>query len=196
MNTKKIWIISLILGLAVASITYLTVFSKGKASTASAVEVSKEKVKETAVNAQAKEEKVQGRDFNNPLVEVSKGKRAITLKVSLEQGVSGYVAQNSKVDVIAYSTTKDEKTTKEYKSAEIVLENVKVLTSGKSSDNKEEALHYETVTLEVTPEEGVKLGLDAKDKDGFYLMLRNKEDSETGKAGIKQTRELLKEEGN
>lgn len=193
MNTKKIWIISLILGVAVAGIAYLTVFSKGKPSTTSGVVFSQEKEMKKAADEQAKKEQDLEREYNNPLVEVSKGKRAISLKVNLEQGVSGYIAQKSMVDVIAYETTKDDKKDKEYKSAVLILENVKVLTSGKSADSKEEALHYETVTLEVTPEEGVMLGLAAKDKDGFYLMLRNKEDTQTGKAGIKQTREVIKE---
>lgn len=76
----------------------------------------------------------------------------------------------------------------------LVLENVKVLTSGKSADTKDAVLNYETVTLEVTVDEGVMLGLASKDKDGFYLMLRNPEDTETGKAGLKQTREVIKEE--
>ena len=144
---------------------------------------------------QAEKEKALAREFVNPIVDVSKGKRAISIKVNLEQGVSGYIAPNSMVDVIAYETTKDDATKKEFKSAVLVLENVKVLTSGKSSDNKEAALKYETVTLEVTPEEGVVLSLASKDKDGFYLMLRNTEDTETGKAGLKQTREVIKEEG-
>ncbi|MEH7501320.1 Flp pilus assembly protein CpaB [Neobacillus drentensis] len=193
MNTKKIWIISLILGVAVAGIAYLTVFSKGKASSASGVVVTQEKEEKKAGDEQAKKEKELEREIKNPLVEVSKGKRAISVKVNLEQGVSGYVAQNSMVDVIAYETTKDDKKDKEYKSAVLVLENVKVLTSGKAADNKEEALHYETVTLEVTPEEGVMLGLASQDKNGFYLMLRNTTDTQTGKAGLKQTREVIKE---
>ncbi len=199
MNTKKIWIISMILGLTVAGFAYLTIFSKDKVSTAASGEqVSQEKEQkiEKQSEKQVNEEKKFEREFTNPIVEVNKGKRAISLKVNLEGGVSGYLAQNSKVDVIAYETTKDDPTGKEFKSAVLVLENVKVLTSGKSSDNKDEALHYETVTLEVTPEEGIILGLAAKDKDGFYLMLRNQEDTENGKAGMKQTREVIKEEGN
>jgi pilus assembly protein CpaB len=205
MNTKKIWIISLILGLTVAGFSYLTVFPKENVTTAAEGTVSqeneekKEKKDENAdkkaeETKKAEKEKALVREFTNPIVEVSKGKRAISLKINLEQGVSGYVAPNSMVDVIAYETMKDDATKKEFKSAVLVLENVKVLTSGKSSSNKEEALHYETVTLEVSVEEGIMLGLASKDKDGFYLMLRNTEDTQTGKAGLKQTREVIKEE--
>ncbi|EKN62549.1 SAF domain-containing protein [Neobacillus bataviensis LMG 21833] len=198
MNTKKIWMISVILGMAVAAFAYITIFSKETVTTASGTESSQEQKKEDQSSKQAekkKEEKAKKpeREFTNSIVAVSKGKRAISLKVNLEQGVSGYVAPNSMVDVIAYETTKDDATGKEFKSSVLVLENAKVLTSGKSADNKAEALQYETVTVEVTPEEGVMLGLAAKDKDGFYLMLRNTEDTESGKAGIKQTREVIKE---
>ncbi|MBI0577631.1 Flp pilus assembly protein CpaB [Neobacillus cucumis] len=194
MNTKKIWIISLILGIAVAGIAYLSVFSKGKVSTTTTtVAVAQNNDEKKTDEEQAKKEEALKREFNNPLVDVSNGKRAISINVDPAQGVSGYIAPNSKVDVIAYGTKKDDKTKKEYRSAVLVLENVKVLSSGKSSDTKEEALHYETVTLEVTPKEGVMLSLAAKDKDGFYLMLRNTEDTDKGKVGLKQTREVIKE---
>ncbi|WP_312468867.1 Flp pilus assembly protein CpaB [Neobacillus sp.] len=201
MNTKKIWIVSLVLGLAVAGFVYLTIFPKEKPSTPASAPITQDKEEtknkkspeEIEKEKKAEKEKALAREFINPIVDVSKGKRAFSIKINLEEGVSGYIASNSMVDVIAYETTKDDKTSKEYKSAVLILENVKVLTSGKSADNKEAALLYETVTLEVTPEEGVMLGLAAKDKDGFYLMLRNSDDKETGKAGLKQTREVIKE---
>jgi pilus assembly protein CpaB len=205
MNTKKIWIISLIFGLMVAGLVYITTFSEGNSSTPASTTVSQENESDKKSDVKAEEEivkekqtekeKALDREFTNPIVEINKGKRAISIKTNLETGVSGYVAPNSIVDVIAYETTKEDTTKKEFKSAVLVLENVKVLTSGKSSDTNESALLYETVTLEVTPEQGIVLSLAAKDKDGFYLMLRNSEDMETGKAGLKQTREVIKEEG-
>ncbi|TDL73869.1 Flp pilus assembly protein CpaB [Rhodococcus qingshengii] len=204
MNTKKIWMISLILGLIVAGFVYLTIFAKDNSSNPASMSVSQDQEDSKDVKSeeekenekQAEKEQALLREFVNPIVDVSKGKRAISIKIlNPEQGVSGYITPNSMVDVIAYETTKDEATKKEFKSAVLVLENVKVLTSGKSSDNKESSLLYETVTLEVTPEQGVVLSLASRDKDAFYLMLRNSEDTETGKAGLKQTREVIKEEG-
>lgn len=203
MNTKKIWMISLILGLMVAGIVYISIFAKDNTSTPASGSVNQnqddtgDKVKseeQLEKEKQAEKEKALLREFVNPIVDVSKGKRAISIRVDVVQGVSGYITPNSTVDVIAYETTKDEATKKESKSAVLVLENIKVLTSGKSSDPKEGALNYELVTLEVTAEEGVMLGLASKDKDGFYLMLRNTEDTETGKVGLKKTREVIKEE--
>jgi pilus assembly protein CpaB len=204
MNTKKIWMISLILGLMVAGIVYISIFTKDNTTAPASGSVSQnqddtkndvkseelEKVKEK----QAEKEKALLREFANPIVDVSPGKRAISINVDLAPGVSGYIAPNSMVDVIAYESTKDDATKKEFRSAVLVLENVKVLTSGKSSDPKESAFNYETVTLEVSVEEGIVLSLASKDKDGFYLMLRNTEDTETGKAGLKHTREVIKEE--
>jgi pilus assembly protein CpaB len=202
MNTKKIWLISLILGLTVSGFVYLTMFAKDSASTPASTPVAQgqdddpDKKTEEEIEQEKQDEKEAAllREFVNPIVDVSTGKRAISIRVNLEGGVSGYVAPNSMVDVIAYENMKDDATKKEYKSAVLVLENVKVLTSGKSSEPKETALNYETVTLEVTVEEGIMLGLASKDKDGFYLMLRNPEDTETGKQGLKQTREVIKEE--
>ncbi|WP_066314422.1 Flp pilus assembly protein CpaB [Bacillus sp. FJAT-29814] len=202
MNTKKIWLISLILGLIVAGFLYVSIFSKESGSTPASTSVSQETNKDKSQKSaeekekekQAEKEKALVREFANPIVDVSTGRRAISIRVNLEGGVSGYIAPNSMVDVIAYETTKDDAANKEFKSAVLVLENVKVLSSGQSSDTKEAALKYETVTLEVTTEEGVMLSLAAKDKDGFYLMLRNKDDKETGKAGIKHTREVIKED--
>jgi pilus assembly protein CpaB len=205
MNTKKIWIISLIFGLMVAGLVYITTFAKDNGSTPASGTVNQNQpdtkpdvktAEELEKENQAEKDKALAREFVNPIVDISKGKRAISIKIiNPEQGVSGYITPNSIVDVIAYETMKDDATKKEYRSAVIVLENVKVLTSGKSSDTKETALLYETVTLEVTPEEGVVLSLASRDKDAFYLMLRNTEDTETGKAGLKQTREVIKEEG-
>ena len=196
MNTKKIWMWSLILGFMVAIIAYFAMFPKQQASVATSGEVEQASSNnaESDNKAEAEEEIDLTREITNPMVEVEKGKRAISIYVDIAPGVSGYVEPESKVDVIAYESDKDEEKDKEYRSAVLVLENVKVLTSGNSSNSKEEALNYQNVTLEVTPEEGVMLSLASKDKDGFYLMLRNEADTETGKQGFKHTREVLKED--
>lgn len=196
MNVKKIWSWSILFGLLVATVAYFTVFSSHKSTTASSeheVTQAEEDKKEEEHKAET-EKLISKREFPNPMVEVASGKRAISLYAALAEGVSGYIQPDSKVDVIAYETTEDKKAEKEYKSAILVVENVKVLAAGRSSNNGEEALHYETITLEVSPEEGVMLSLAAKDKDGFYFMLRQIEDTTSGKRGYKETREVLKED--
>ena len=190
MKTKRIWMWSLIFGAFATVIVYVALFTNlTTASTDAQTEVKEVEKPELATAA---EETIAKREITNPIVEVSEGMRGISLNVDLAGGVSGYIEPNSYVDVIAYETTID-KEKKEFKSAVLVLQNIKVLTSGKAPDSKEEAFHYETVTLEVTPEQGVTLTLAAKDKDGFYLMLRNNEDETTVKEGLKETRQVYKE---
>jgi pilus assembly protein CpaB len=197
MNTKKIWLWSVILGMMIALVAYFTFLPKQSASTAPSVEAAEDVKTEVDENAgsQEEEEPSFNRKIINPMADVSTGKRAVSIYVDLVPGLSGYIQPESRVDVIAYEQTKDEKKKKEYKSAVLILENIKVLAAGKSVDTEAEALQYQTVTLEVTPEEGVMIGLASKDKDGFYLMLRNNEDIQTGKQGYKQTREVIKDDG-
>lgn len=193
MKTKRIWIWSLIFGIFTTLIVYVGVFSDITKASTEPEKVETKKTVETT-KEEEKEESIKPREINNPIVEISEGNRAISLKVALEFGVSGYIEPGSYVDVIAFGSSKDDATKKEYRSAVLVLQNKKVLTSGKASDNEEEALHYETVTLEVTPQEGVMLSLASKDKDGFYLMLRNTEDHDTVAEPVQETREVIKEE--
>jgi pilus assembly protein CpaB len=190
MNTKKIWVMSLLFGVVMAFVTYFALFSSESVST---VEKEKQEVVEKKQVVKAAENKPVKRTINNPMVKISEGKRAISLKTILEGGVSGYIEPNSMVDVIAYETTIDDNTKKKYKSSVIVLQNIKVLASGKASDSPEEALQYETVTLEVTPDQGLSLSLAAKDKDGFYFMLRNSKDKSVIEEMKRSTREVIEE---
>lgn len=187
MKTKRIWMWSVIFGAFATVIVYVALFTN--LTTDAETETEVKKVEEPEV---ATETTIPKREIPNSIVEVTEGKRAISIDVELAPGVSGYVEPNSFVDVIAYETMIDEEK-KEFKSAVVILQKVKVLSSGKAPDSAEEALHYETVTLEVTPEQGVSLSLVAKDKDGFYLMLRNSEDDGTVKEGLKETRQVYKE---
>ncbi|MDP4552829.1 RcpC/CpaB family pilus assembly protein [Alkalihalobacillus macyae] len=190
MNTKRIWMWSLIFGVFATLIVYVGLFTNLTAVSTDSTEVKEAEKKEVLTEA---EETIAGREMANPIVEVSEGNRAISINVDLAGGVSGYIEPNSYVDVVAYERSIDEEGDKEYKSAVLVLQNKKVLTSGKAPDSVDEALHYETVTLEVTPEEGVLLSLAAKDESGFYLMLRNKEDDGVSKKALKETRQVYKE---
>jgi pilus assembly protein CpaB len=190
MNSKKIWIMSLIFGLLMAFVVYIGFFANNAEKVSNndvkkAEEVKKEDAKKTqdAINDNIK----------NPMVKVSEGKRAISLKTVLEAGVSGYIAPEAQVDVIAYETAKDDAAKKKFKSSVLVLQNIKVLAVGKSSDTPQEALDYQTVTLEVTPDQGLMLSLAAKDKDGFYFMLRNTKDKGVIEDMKRSTREMIEE---
>lgn len=191
MNTKRIWIWSLMFGLLTALVLYIAVFSN---TSTPAKETKKPDAKTNIQTAKAAEKKKEtpNRKINNEMIPVSEGKRAISLKVGLEQGISGYVEPNSKVDIIAYETNIDQKTKKEFRSAILALQNIKVLASGKAPDSDDERLNYETITVEVTPEEGVALSLASKDKNGFYFLLRNVKDNKTETKDVRVTREVVK----
>ncbi|WP_129689931.1 Flp pilus assembly protein CpaB [Gottfriedia acidiceleris] len=193
MNTKRIWIYSLIFGLLTALVLYIAVFSN-TATPTTVKETKKPVVKANIQTAKATEKKIQKREIKNEMIPVSEGKRAISLKVDLEQGISGYVEPNSMVDIIAYETNIDQKTKKEFRSAILGFQNIKVLASGKASDSNDEALNYETITVEVTPEQGLELSLASKDKNGFYFMLRNVKDNKEETKDVRVTREVVKGE--
>ncbi|OIU69745.1 Flp pilus assembly protein CpaB [Rossellomorea aquimaris] len=190
MKTKRLWILSLLFGIIAALAAYVVVFPPSApvpAATTAAADNEDEKQAE-------KEPGIESRQMNNKMLEVEEGKRAMSLKVTaLEQGVSGYVEPNSYIDIIAYESAKDEKTKKEFRTAKLVLQNVKVLGSGKSADGEDEALRYETITVEVTPEQGVELSLASRDKDGFYFMMRGEGDGTVEDKAISFTREIIKE---
>ncbi|MGG2025717.1 RcpC/CpaB family pilus assembly protein [Gottfriedia sp. S16(2024)] len=195
MNTKRIWIWSLMFGLLTALVLYIAVFSK--TSTPTTVKETKKPVVKASiqtVKAAEKKKEMPKRKIKNEMIPVSEGKRAISLKVDLEQGISGYVEPNSMVDIIAYETNINQKTKKEFRSAILALQNIKVLASGKASDSDDERLNYESITVEVTPEEGVALSLASKDKNGFYFMLRNVKDNKTETKDVRVTREVVKGE--
>ncbi|MGR3765922.1 RcpC/CpaB family pilus assembly protein [Rossellomorea sp. NS-SX7] len=193
MKTKRLWILSFVFGIIAALVAYIVVFPPAApvpASTTVAVSNDRDEKKKEM------EEKpeLESRQMNNKMLAVEEGKRAMSLKVTaLEQGVSGYIEPNSYIDIIAYETKKDEKTKKEFRTAKLVLQNVKVLGSGKSADGEDEALRYETITVEVTPEQGVELGLASRDKDGFYFMMRGEGDQVVQDKAISFTREIIKE---
>ncbi|MCP8969324.1 RcpC/CpaB family pilus assembly protein [Ectobacillus ponti] len=201
MKTRQIWVWSALFGAIVAVLLYISIFSKQSDSAAANLNGAKTSENGSGRQdgegnaAKVDEERQTKREISNKMLEVAEGKRAISLKAELAPGVSGYVEPGAKVDIIAYDMTKDEKTNKQYIGSELVLQNVKVLASGKSVDKGAEALRYETITVEVTPEEGVLLSLAAKEKNGFYFMLRNGKDD-----GFKQNthiqREIVKEGGS
>jgi pilus assembly protein CpaB len=190
MKTKRIWMWSFVFGIIAALVAYVVVFPAPATVPASTTTAVKDNVKED----EEEEPEVPGREMSNKMISIAEGMRAVSLKVmALEQGVSGYIEPNSHIDIIAYESTKNEKTKKEIRTAKLFLQNVKVLTSGKSADGKEEALRYETITVEVTPEQGVELSLASRDKDGFYFMLRGKDDANIEKDPISFSREVFKE---
>jgi pilus assembly protein CpaB len=107
---------------------------------------------------------------------VSPKKRAVSVKVDKVIGVSGFIHQGNRVDVlVTIPTGKNyEPTTK------TVLENILVLTVGQELEKKgkdEKPSEVDVITLEVTPEEAERLALAATE-GRLQLALRNFSDTE------------------
>jgi pilus assembly protein CpaB len=107
---------------------------------------------------------------------ISAGKRALSVKVDEIIGVAGFVMPGTRVDVLV--TLEDKQNRKVDATAQTILQNIKVLTSGqKVMQEKEKPVLVNVVTLEVTLEEAEKLAL-AANRGRIQLALRNQTDEE------------------
>lgn len=105
---------------------------------------------------------------------ITGGMRAMSVKVDDVTGVSGFIAPNSRVDVLIAGATGDESSQEQR--SKLVLQNIRVLAIGKSIDQREDkAVEVPTVTLLVSPEEAEKLTLAAR-YEPVRLALRNHDD--------------------
>ncbi len=105
------------------------------------------------------------------------GKVAMTVKVDEASGVAGFVNPNNRVDVMV---TIDK--VGEYKDnpiSRVVLQNLRVLGTGQQIERRpgEKPQVTPTVTLEVTPEEGERLGLAVREGH-IALVLRGQQDQQ------------------
>jgi pilus assembly protein CpaB len=108
---------------------------------------------------------------------VSKGKRAMAVKVDKVVGVSGFVFPGNRVDILV--TMKAGGGEGQNVQTKIVLENVLVLATGPEVDTsgrQEKPSQVDVITLELTPEEGEKLALAAAEGK-LQLALRNHSDT-------------------
>jgi pilus assembly protein CpaB len=120
---------------------------------------------------------------------VPPNKRAMTVKVDEASGVAGFLTPDNRVDVVV--TIKQGEYRKEPVS-KVVLQNLKVLGIGQKIETRpgEKPQVVPTVTLEVTPEEGERLALAAREGH-ISLALRSQEDQNlTDTRGITTSRLL------
>jgi pilus assembly protein CpaB len=102
---------------------------------------------------------------------IPEGMRAMTVKVDEVIGVAGFVSPGTYVDVVATIV----RTSMDGDSASrIILQNVKVLASGKQIENGKDggSVEVRTVTLQVTPEQAEALAL-ASTAGRLQLVMRN-----------------------
>jgi pilus assembly protein CpaB len=94
---------------------------------------------------------------------IQNDKRAVTVKVDEASGVAGFVNPGNRVDVVL---TLEKNEFKNDPVSQVVLQNILVLGRGQDIDQPkgdEKPKIVPTVTLEVSPEEGERLALAAKE---------------------------------
>lgn len=107
---------------------------------------------------------------------IEEGMRAMSVKVDNVTGVSGFITPSSRVDVLVAGST--EPNGRDHKRSRVILQNVRVLATGKSIEQRDEKpVEVPTVTLLVTPEQAERLTL-ATTYDPVRLALRNYRDGE------------------
>jgi pilus assembly protein CpaB len=118
------------------------------------------------------------------------GNRAMAVKVDEIIGVSGFIAPNDRVDVIA-TLIPPGKNGQDEKFSKIVLQNKRVLSVAQSVEQKDgKAQVARSITLEVTPEESEKLSL-AQLQGELILALRALGDENTIQTRGSTKRDLL-----
>ncbi len=123
---------------------------------------------------------------------IPEGMRGMSVRVDTVTGVSGFITPNSHVDVVIAGQAEGEPDQK----SKVVLQNVKVLATGKSIEQKDEKpVEVPTVTLLVSPEDAERLTLAAR-FEPVRLALRNYRDEEVVKTSGIVTRVLFEGDGH
>ncbi|MFD1020641.1 Flp pilus assembly protein CpaB [Thalassobacillus hwangdonensis] len=202
MKTKKLWIWSFLFGLLATGILYVYINTnlelteasdQADEPTESSTTEDEIVVSDTTDEAELSESVVHAADNDEKTpstqsLEISKGKRAMTIHVADHQGVAGYINEGSYVDVVAKLDGTEEKLPN---AGSLVLQNIKVLSVNHAShETAEQEQHTHLVTVEVTPDEGVTLSLSTNHE--LYLLLRGDKDNDVDKAIYLNEKDLFK----
>ena len=111
------------------------------------------------------------------------GMRAVTISVSANTGVAGFVFPGDHVDLLLTQTVQVQGDTQTLKSTETILRNVRVLATDQTTDTKVEdgktvVVSFRTVTLEVTPRIAEKIQV-AQTIGTLSLALRSLADNQS-----------------
>jgi pilus assembly protein CpaB len=121
-----------------------------------------------------------------PLI-ITDGMRGMSVRVDSVTGVSGFITPNSHVDVVVAGTPTGDQDMR----SKIVLQNVRVLATGTSIEQKDEKpVEVPTVTLLVSPEEAERLALATR-QEPVRLALRNYHDDDAVHTAGVTTRQLF-----
>jgi len=120
------------------------------------------------------------------------GSRAIAVRVNEIIGVSGFIAPNDHVDVIALVERPATGNTTATRISKIVLQNKRVLSVAQTVEDRKDGQPQvaSSITLELTPEEAEKLSL-ASLEGQIVLALRANQDKTVVRTGGSTTRDLL-----
>jgi pilus assembly protein CpaB len=122
------------------------------------------------------------------------GYRALSIEIDNEQGVSGLILPNDRVDVVLTSKAKGEQ---QQAGSETLLLNVRVLAIGENFETKDgqKSIKGKTATLALTPEQ-VEVITQARNRGSLWLSLRSIADaaqsSETAKRQANSSVRILK----
>ena len=107
------------------------------------------------------------------------GQRAMAVRVDEIAGVSGFIAPNDRVDVIANLTPSTSGDAEAGQIAKIVLQNKRVLSVAQTMEDKKDGKPQvvSSITLELTPEDAEKLSL-ASLEGHLILALRASQDED------------------
>ncbi|MCF6137283.1 Flp pilus assembly protein CpaB [Pseudalkalibacillus berkeleyi] len=178
MKTKQIWLTAIVFGLFAAGVLYFSIFKEAQPAATTV----KDEQKQDEVKASEEKPKVNATTVTQQKLTISEGKRAISVDVKFDQGVSGNITVGSYVDVVYVSSSLGEHPDAENSKkdeAKLLLQNIKVLAIGHAADSEQEAIRYQTVTFEVTPQQGLTLGFATRGE--LHLMLRTKGDQKIEK---------------
>lgn len=117
------------------------------------------------------------------------GKRAVTIPVDSTSGVAGFIRPGDRVDVLAILTLQKKNSPDRAATSLTLLQDRKVLAVGSSTEGNDSVGGYDTVTLEVTPDEALKLNL-AANSGKLRLVLRYPLDSAPASANPKTEDDL------
>lgn len=167
MTYKKVWLLAIVFGMLSTACFYLLLIPDNESK--------KSLPAETVVLAAEEEKEEITEDGSVSLLEIEKGKRAMSFAINDVQGMAGYIQPGSKIDIFANFHPGGEELTSEVGS--YVLQNIKVLAVGHYADDIETKSRYQMITVEVSPEDGAKLGFATQHM--LHIMLRSEEDDST-----------------
>lgn len=191
MNTKKIWLLALVFGVVATGLLYIVIKGLPKETVEQTKPVAAEDNPVEEIETELESAEINEEEWVNEMLPVTKGKRAMTIAVTDFQGVAGYIEPGAYVDVVAMLNVTEEE--KQSELATLLLQNVKVLAVGHAADDNETMKRYQLVTVEVTPEEGLTLGISTHHE--LYLLLREEGDDSMKQSPTSISIEQLYERG-